>query len=102
MYVAPICIHVHIHVHICISPDHHSSKLNLTSRLAVKIKNLPGFEFDWADTTPQRLWTSLNVEDILPSKADATVLHQQAACALHDWIPGGDILESQTPCGICS
>ena len=57
------------------SPDHHSSMLNLTSRLAVKIKNLPVFEFDWADTT---LWTSLNVDNFLPSEADATVLHQRA------------------------
>ena len=65
---------------VCIqhtSPDHHSSMLNLTSRLAIKIKNLPSFEFDWADTTPQRLRTSLNVDDFLPSEADATVLHQQ-------------------------
>ena len=52
--------------------------LNLTSRLAVKIENLPGFDFDWADTTPQRLRTSLNVEDFLPSEDDATVLHQRA------------------------
>ena len=52
--------------------------LNLTSTLAVKIKNLPAFEFDWADTTPQRPRTSLNVDDFLPSEADATVLHQRA------------------------
>ena len=59
-----------------LSPDQHSSMLNLTSRLAVKIKNLPDFEFDWADTTPQRPRTSLNVEDFLPSEVDATVLKQ--------------------------
>ena len=52
--------------------------LNLTSRLAIKIENLPDFEFDWADTIPQRLRTSLNVEDFLPSEADATLLHQRA------------------------
>ena len=83
------------------SPDYHSSMLNLTSRLAVKIKNLPAFEFDWADTTPQRLRTSLNVDDFLPSEADATVLHQRA---VHYMLctPCGDVLKSQASCRICS
>ena len=65
-------------MYICTSPDHHSSMLNVTSRLAVKIKNLPGFKFDWANTKPQRPRTSLTVEDFLPSEADATVLNQRA------------------------
>ena len=59
-------------------PDHHSSMLNLTSRLAVKIKHLPSYEFDWADTTPQRPRMLLNVDDFLPSEADAAVLNQRA------------------------
>ena len=50
----------------------------MLSRLAVKIKNLPPFDFDWADTTPQRPRTSLDVDDFLPSEADATALHQRA------------------------
>ena len=76
LHTRQLCITKLYYIHT--SPDHHSSMLNLTSRLAVKIKNLPAFEFDWADTTPQRLRTSLNVDDFLPSEADATVLHQRA------------------------
>ena len=52
--------------------------LNLTSRLAIKIKYLPDYEFDWSDTAPQRPRTSLTVEDFLPNEIDATVLKQRA------------------------
>ena len=62
--------------HTCL--DHHSSMLNLTSRLAIKIKYLPDYEFDWSDTSPQRPQTSLRVEDFLPNENDATVLKQRA------------------------
>ena len=64
--------------------------LTLTARLAVKIKHLPDFEFDWADNTPQRPRASLKVEDFLPSEADAATLSR----ALHDGFSCGDILES--------
>ena len=79
MHYESVCIHT--------SPDHHPSMLNLTSRLAVKIKNLPAFEFDWADTTP-RLWTFLNVDDFLPSEANATVLHQRAVHYMVEFLVG--------------
>lgn len=59
-------------------PDHHSSMLNVTSRLAVKIKNLPEFDFSWDDTTPQRPRSSLTVDDFLPSENDAMILKQRA------------------------
>ena len=52
--------------------------LNLTSRLAVKMKHLPNFDFNWSDTAPQRPQTSLKVEDFLPNESDATILKQRA------------------------
>ena len=58
--------------------DHHSSMLNLTSRLAIKIKYFPDYEFDWSDTSPQRPQTSLRVEHFLPNENDAIVLKQRA------------------------
>lgn len=52
--------------------------LNVTSRLAIRIRYLPDFDFDWADTTPQRLRESLTIDDFLPSEEDAQVLKQRA------------------------
>ena len=52
--------------------------LNLTARLAVRLKNLPGWEFDWHDNSPQRSRQSLSVSDILPGEDDAAVLQQRA------------------------
>ena len=52
--------------------------LNITARLAVRLENLPDFEFDWNDTTPQRSRQSLGVADILPSEDDALQLQQRA------------------------
>ena len=82
MYIAcTVYTRIQCHVTVCVHlpfPDHHSSMLNLTARLAVKIKNLPDFEFDWADTAPQKPRASLNVVDFLPSEADATVFNQRA------------------------
>ena len=52
--------------------------LNLTTRLVVKIKHLPDFEFDWADNTSQIPRAYLSVEDFLPSEADAAALNQRA------------------------
>ena len=52
--------------------------LNITARLAVRLENLPDFQFDWNDTTPQRSRQSLTVADILPSEEDALQLQQRA------------------------
>ena len=44
--------------------------LNVTSRLALRIRHLPPFEFDWSDTTPQRSCDTLTIKDFLPSEED--------------------------------
>ena len=52
--------------------------MNVTSRLAVKIRHLPDFQFSWSDTTPQRSRDSITIEDILPSQNDSRVLKEHA------------------------
>lgn len=52
--------------------------LNVTSRLAIRIRYLPDFDFDWANTTPQRLRESLTIDGFLPSEEDAQLLKQRA------------------------
>jgi hypothetical protein len=58
-------------MYITHNADKHAHMLNITSRLAIRIRNLPSWEFDWSDTTPQRSRTSLTVVDFLMSEADA-------------------------------
>ncbi len=60
------------------STDYHSSMLNITSRIAVRIKNLPDWPFEWSDTTPQRSIESLTPSDFLPSEDDAKELKTRA------------------------
>ena len=67
-----------IHILTCTFLDHHSSMMNLTSRLAIKIQHTPDFQFDWSDTAPQRPRKSLTIEDFLPNENDATILKQRA------------------------
>ena len=52
--------------------------LNITARLAVRLKNRPDWDFDWSDTSPQKSRQSLSVSDILPSEDDATQLQMLA------------------------
>ena len=58
--------------------ERHSSMMNLTSRLAVRIKYLPGWEFDWADKKPQRSRESLTISDFLPSEQEFGELKKRA------------------------
>lgn len=58
--------------------DKHSSMLNATARLAVKIENLPDWEVDWNDDKPQRSRSSLTIDHFLPSCEDADALNQLA------------------------
>ena len=58
--------------------DCHSSVLNVTSRLALRIRHLPPFEFDWSDTTPQCSRDTLTIEDFLPNEEDARIVKQCA------------------------
>lgn len=69
-------IHVHVHA-ITIGTnltDYHSHMMNVTARLAVRIRYLPDFPFEWSDTQPQRSHQSLTIDDFLPSKDDALEL----------------------------
>ncbi len=52
--------------------------LNITARLAVRLRHLPDWEFDWSDRSPQRCRQSLGISDILPSDDDAAQLHENA------------------------
>lgn len=51
---------------------------NLTSRLAIKMRNLPDFEFSWCDTTPQAARSSLTIDHFLPSESDCFALKERA------------------------
>ena len=73
------CIYMYIHVHVCLPPiDRHSSMLNITSRLAIRLRYLPEWEFDWSDMQPQRSRESLNLSDFLPDERDAAELKTRA------------------------
>lgn len=50
----------------------------MTARLAVEIRNLPDWDVDWNDTTPQCDPTSLTITDILPSECDGVILRKRA------------------------
>ena len=52
--------------------------LNITSRIAVRIRNLPQWEVNWGDMSPQQPWQQLTVEDFMPSADDAGELKQRA------------------------
>ena len=52
--------------------------LNITARLAIRLRHLPDWEFDWSDRSPQRSRQSLEVSDILPSDDDAAKLYERA------------------------
>ena len=66
------------YIHVCYISDKHAHMLNITSRIAIKIRHLPNWEFDWSNITPQRSRTSLTVIDFLMSEADAAEIHKRA------------------------
>lgn len=51
--------------------------LNVTSRLAVRIKHVPE-DISWADTACQRTRSSLSVSDILPGSGEGKVFYNRA------------------------
>ena len=52
--------------------------MNVTARLATRIRYMPDFPFDWSDSQPQRHRQSLTADDYLPSTDDATALEESA------------------------
>ena len=57
--------------------DKHAHMLNITSRIAIRIRHLPTWEFDWSDTTPQCSHASLTAVNFLMSE-DAAEIHERA------------------------
>lgn len=64
--------------HLSTYTECHSSMLNITARLAVRLRHLPDWDVDWSDTSPQKSRQSLTISDILPDEDDAAQLHLQA------------------------
>ena len=52
--------------------------LNITARIAVRIKRVPDWSFEWSDITPQRSLDSLTTVDFLPSEQDGDELKKRA------------------------
>lgn len=60
--------------------------MNVTARLAIKIRYLPDFSFQWSDTHPQLSRQSLTVDLYLPNKEDATRLQQRGVQYLMEFL----------------
>ena len=58
--------------------DRHSSIINITSRLAVRLCHLPDWEFNWQDMQPKRSRDTLTISDFLPCEDDAANLKTRA------------------------
>lgn len=52
--------------------------LNLTSRLAIKVRYLPNWDFVWSDNKPQKNRQSLTMDDFLPDEEDAITFKERA------------------------
>ena len=52
--------------------------LNLTSRIAIQMKNQPNGDEDWADCQLQKHRSSLSCSDFLPDDSDVAELHKRA------------------------
>ena len=53
------CLPVHADLTLMVNAS--NTMTNVTTSIAVKVTNLPPFEFSWADTKPQKPWSSLIV-----------------------------------------
>lgn len=52
--------------------------MNVTTRLAIRLRHLPNWNFDWTNMQPQRSRESLTISDFLPNEEDATELKKRA------------------------
>ena len=75
-------------IRVIIFSDKHAHMLNIISRIAIKIRHLPNWKFDWSNTIPQRSHTSLTVIDFLMSEADAAEIHEMGSLQSLDWNGG--------------
>ena len=60
--------------------------MNVTARLATKIRYLPDFPFEWTDTQPQLSRQSITVDLYLPDKEDATRLQEHGVHYLMEFL----------------
>ena len=60
--------------------------LNIISRLAVRIRHIPDWDFDWADTRPQMNRDLLTISDFLSSEADAAELKKRAVSYIMNFL----------------
>ena len=60
--------------------------MNVTARLAVRIRYLPDFPFQWSDTQPQLSRQALTIELYLPDKEDAERLQQRGVQYLEEFL----------------
>ena len=58
--------------------DTHASMLNLTTRLAIKMDNIPDWSINWLDNKPQQSRNALNYTHFIPNKEDAENLGKYA------------------------
>ena len=74
-------MHTNLHIHTNYVAlhivDRHSTMMNITSRLAVRMHHLPE-NVDWNDTTPQRSLDSLTINDFMLSESEAEAFKQRA------------------------
>lgn len=81
------------------SPINHHS--NITSRIALRIQNLPEWSVDWNDETPQCSWQSLTTVDFMPTEEDARKLEERAIHYIMRFLvrefPGLEDLKSFVP-----
>lgn len=62
--------------------------VNMTSRLAVKVKNLPPGTVDWSDKKAQGSRSSLRAEDIIPDENDGEVMITRATTYIIRFLVG--------------
>ena len=67
------------------STDKHSM-LNMTSRLAIRLENIPDWDVDWLDNKPQLPRSKLNHTHFLPSEDDARSLEQYAMLYMMEFL----------------
>ena len=75
-------------LNINISTDHQFQMMNVIARLAVQVRFLPDFPFEWSDTQPQRSRQSLTIiiDDYFPTKDESQQLEQRATQYLMEFL----------------
>ena len=62
--------------------------VNMTTRLAVRIKNVPPGSINWSDKSPQASRSSLKAEDIIPNEDNGEVMSKRATAYIMRFLVG--------------